>query len=282
MSQQASLSIVIPTCNSSDYILNVVEQVYSACIEKNISFELVIVNDGSTDQTMFILKGFIDNNNPKNIKIVNLQKNYGQQMATQAGINNSKGKYIITFDDDLQYVLQDIFLLFENIKSKTNAMVVSGFYEEKLQLTTVGIVKKFVKFCFNNVFFPGYRKTGYYTSFKIFNRDLLLYNNIINIFHFWEIAPESMLAVKVKKQKRITGKSGYSSGKLIRFIYPLFLKCLSRIIAFFLFIEITIRILFLQYAAFYIIFTGMFYLFLRILVYQNKISINQVHFTLSE
>ena len=93
------ISIVIPTFNSEKSIEKLCETIID---ELDMEFEIILINDASTDNTREILKNLKLSYNF--IRVINLTNNVGQVGATLAGINISKGEFIITMDDDLQPV----------------------------------------------------------------------------------------------------------------------------------------------------------------------------------
>lgn len=95
------LSIVVPMYFEED----VVEECYSRLTEvcqtiENINYELVFVNDGSTDETLSILKKLHEKD--KHVKIVNFSRNFGHSAAVSAGIDYAKGDAVVLIDADLQ------------------------------------------------------------------------------------------------------------------------------------------------------------------------------------
>lgn len=114
------LSIVIPTFNSELIIDKLVKQIEN---EKFYSYEIVIVNDCSTDETykkLIALK-----KNFSNLKIINLQSNIGQVGATLCGVEKASGEIIVTMDDDLQHDPKYIEKLIKEIQNKNYDIVVA-------------------------------------------------------------------------------------------------------------------------------------------------------------
>ena len=69
-------------------------------LDNNLDFELIVVNDGSKDNTQQVLKQLTLK--IKELSVISLRKNYGQTAAMSAGFDNSKGDIINTLDGDLQ------------------------------------------------------------------------------------------------------------------------------------------------------------------------------------
>ena len=93
------LSIVIPCYNEFKTIKAIVDKVLSVEL-LNIEKEVIIVDDGSKDQTVQILKDKIE---PKVSKIIYKQKNEGKGAALRTGFENATGDYVIVQDADLEY-----------------------------------------------------------------------------------------------------------------------------------------------------------------------------------
>lgn len=92
------LSIVIPLYNESENIISLSEKIESSL--KNISWECIWVNDGSSDNSLEVLNA-LRKKNPQH-EIIDLQKNFGQSAALMVGFQNAQGKYIGTLDGDGQ------------------------------------------------------------------------------------------------------------------------------------------------------------------------------------
>jgi len=106
-------SIIIPVYKSSNSLFELEKKVHKTFKQlPKSSYELIFVNDSPfckfTTQSLIELA-----NSSKNIIVVELMKNFGQQHATMCGIEIATGDYIITMDDDLQHAPEDIPLLIE-------------------------------------------------------------------------------------------------------------------------------------------------------------------------
>ena len=97
------LSIVIP-CYNEEEILN---QFYTELtnvlnqIKKDYTFEIIFIDDGSTDKTLQILQDFQKNNNL--IHIISFSRNFGKESAIHAGLKDSNGDLVVLMDSDLQH-----------------------------------------------------------------------------------------------------------------------------------------------------------------------------------
>lgn len=121
---EIDLSIVIPVYNVEAYLKECLESVYSI---KNIKKEVILVNDGSTDSSLDILK-FYKEKYQYCTKLIT-KKNGGLSDARNVGMKNSSGKYIYFIDSD-DYIdnkkFEDIF--FEGLKKNVDIIKASGYY----------------------------------------------------------------------------------------------------------------------------------------------------------
>lgn len=90
------LSVVVSVYNEEQNIQPQIERIAGSL--SNLAYEIVYVDDGSTDNTLRELKS----SKEKHLKIVALKKNFGQSLALMAGIDYASGEYIATMDGDLQ------------------------------------------------------------------------------------------------------------------------------------------------------------------------------------
>lgn len=121
-SKSPEVSIIIPAYNCGDQIKTIVNSILS---QKFQDFELIIVNDKSTDNTLDILKSLAKGD--KRIKIINQLKNGGASTARNKGIQKSRGKYIIFFDADDDITPTTITKLYDTITSNNSELAVGGF-----------------------------------------------------------------------------------------------------------------------------------------------------------
>jgi glycosyltransferase involved in cell wall biosynthesis len=107
------LSIVIPFYNEEDSIKPLYDAVKKAMENLSYSYELILVDDGSKDNTLNKMLEMA--NIDSRVKVVKLKKNYGQTTGLHAGFQNAIGKYIVTMDGDLQNDPADIGKMMEKL-----------------------------------------------------------------------------------------------------------------------------------------------------------------------
>jgi glycosyltransferase involved in cell wall biosynthesis len=121
------ISIIIPVYNEGDNIVRLYEKVISVLNRVGKHYEVIFVDDGSSDDTLSQLRN-ISEKDP-NINVISLSRNFGQTAALSAGIDFSKGKIIIPMDGDLQNDPEDIAPLLRKLEEGYD--VVSGWRKER-------------------------------------------------------------------------------------------------------------------------------------------------------
>ncbi|MEL7148194.1 MAG: glycosyltransferase, partial [Bacteroidota bacterium] len=106
------LSLVITVYNEEDNIAPMIEQVAKAL--DGWDYELIFVDDGSSDRT----RSNIEQHANEHVKMVVLNKNYGQTTAMAAGIDHATGEYIVTLDGDLQNDPADIPAMVKKLEAE--------------------------------------------------------------------------------------------------------------------------------------------------------------------
>jgi len=110
------ISIVVPVFNEEDQIRAVYMDIKSSFYNREESYEIIFVNDGSKDGTGKLLNE-VAQSDPR-IQVVTLDKNYGKSASLQAGIKSSTGDLIVFMDASLQTTAKDIFRLKPFIRRK--------------------------------------------------------------------------------------------------------------------------------------------------------------------
>jgi glycosyltransferase involved in cell wall biosynthesis len=98
----AALSLVIPLYNEEDSVSPLITRCSDALAGYPAKWELILVDDGSSDATVASVRQMIADQGLKHIRLLELQRNFGQTAAMQAGIDAARGEVIVTMDGDLQ------------------------------------------------------------------------------------------------------------------------------------------------------------------------------------
>jgi len=117
----------LPVYNSEAVVAETVSQIQKFFHSRSLSYEIILVNDGSTDAVWEIIS-MLARETPE-IVAINLLKNYGQHNANLCGFRQARGDYIITMDDDLQNPPEEIGKLID--KAMSGYDLVMGEFESK-------------------------------------------------------------------------------------------------------------------------------------------------------
>jgi glycosyltransferase involved in cell wall biosynthesis len=127
MSSRLALSIVIPVFNGADSIADLVRALENLSIVGG--HEIVLVNDGSADDSLAVCHALIDNARVP-MTIVSLARNYGEHNAVMAGLRYANGAHVITMDDDLQNPPEEVQRLLAFAQSNGKEVVYT-YYRDK-------------------------------------------------------------------------------------------------------------------------------------------------------
>ena len=215
------ISVVIPVYNSAQYLSELVRRLISVLESETPYFEIIFVDDGSTDESWNVLSE-IWTRFPSRILGIQLMRNYGQHNALMCGFRQARGQYIVTMDDDLQNPPEEIPKLLATIRTNC-ADLVYGVCKHKQQAgwRNLGsiLVGKFHKQVLKVPFEP--------TSFRIIKRRLLesilSYNmNFTYVDGLLTWNTQRIDAIFVEHHARTNGRSGYSVSRLIVLALNLF------------------------------------------------------------
>ena len=123
------VSIVVPIYNELENLPDLVERIHGAMATQPLSFELIAVDDGSSNGSAARLRE-LAHGRPW-LRAVCLVRNYGQSAALQAGFDRVRGRYVVTLDADLQNEPQDIPLLLQRLETDPDVDMVSGWRHQR-------------------------------------------------------------------------------------------------------------------------------------------------------
>ena len=93
-------SVVIPAYNEQEVITESYNRISKVMTGMNESYELIFINDGSTDETARMIAGFCEND--PSVRLINFTRNFGHMSAISAGMENARGQAVFIIDADLQ------------------------------------------------------------------------------------------------------------------------------------------------------------------------------------
>lgn len=164
------LSILVPVFNEEKTILSVLKRIHETKIS-DTDYEIIVINDGSTDNT----KTLLENNNDLYTSLINNTRNSGKGFSVKQGLKKASGEYIIFQDADLEYDPIE-FEKFVKVCKKFNADVVLGSrfnYSDYTRSHNIlnKIGNHILTFVFN--LFYNTTFTDIYSCYLCFKRELL-------------------------------------------------------------------------------------------------------------
>ena len=206
------LSIIIPVYNEADNIKFLIKKI-TDCL-KDYKYEVLFINDGSTDNTEKIIEEIIKLDD--RIVCINFKRNYGQTAALQAGFDYSKGKIIVALDGDLQNDPKDIPKLISKINEGFE--VVSGWRKKRKDDALSRVLpSKIANYIISKI--TGVKLHDYGCTLKAYKKevvkDIKLYGEMhrfIPIYACWEGAKVS--EVVVSHNPRYSGESKYGISRV--------------------------------------------------------------------
>lgn len=101
MPRKRTISVIAPIYNEEDVIVSFLQETLKVLEDLSQPYELILIDDGSTDCTLARCAPFIKVN--KNIRLISFSRNYGHEIASTAGFDYATGDYVILMDSDLQH-----------------------------------------------------------------------------------------------------------------------------------------------------------------------------------
>ena len=215
------ISIIIPVFNESESIAYLLEEVKSVMEVHELNYELIVVNDGSQDNTDAVLVELTKN--IKELLVISLRKNYGQTAAMAAGFDISRGDIVITLDGDLQNDPNDIPKLISEIN--TGYDLICGWrFDRKDKLINRRIPSKIANKLIAKV--TGLKLHDYGCSLKAFTKEIIddvkLYGELHRFLPILaSIEGARIKEVKVNHRSRKYGSSKYGIDRTFRVLMDL-------------------------------------------------------------
>ena len=216
------LSVVIPLYNEEASVRPLVEKLLEALHPLGLSFELILVDDGSRDGTSEVLRGLAAR--VPELVVVLLRRNYGQTAAMAAGFDTSRGEVIVTLDGDLQNDPADIPLLLEELE-RQQLDLVSGWRHRRQDNTLSRLLPSLLA---NRLIagVTGVRLHDYGCSLKAYRREVVADMNLYGELHRFLpalafIEGARIGEVKVNHHPRRYGSSKYGIDRTFRVLMDL-------------------------------------------------------------
>jgi polyisoprenyl-phosphate glycosyltransferase len=215
--QSTLYSIIIPVYRSEKILDKTINRVLTVCESQGYNVELVLVNDGSPDDSWEIMRRWSQKDT--RVRSVNLLRNYGQHTAVYCGIKLSKGDFLITMDDDLQNPPEELHHLINKISEGFD--LVFAEFNQKMHAGVRKLGTKLIGYLNGKIF--GKPKDIKLTNFRIFTRStaqrLLDYRtNYPYIPGLLLMSASKMANVKTEHHKREVGSSNYTLIRILQLV----------------------------------------------------------------
>lgn len=214
------ISVIVPIYNECENIDALYMQLFPVLTSMNVSYEVVFVNDGSTDGSAAELDALATRD--RAVKVVHLRRNYGQTAAMMAAIQYSSGEIIVPMDGDLQNDPQDIPRLLEKLEEGYD--VVSGWRVDRKEGMDRRLPSRAANWLISKV--SGVKLHDYGCTLKAYRRRFLenvrLYGEMhrfVPVYAAWEGGRVTELPVT--HHPRLHGQSKYGIGRAPRVLLDL-------------------------------------------------------------
>jgi undecaprenyl-phosphate 4-deoxy-4-formamido-L-arabinose transferase len=214
------ISVVIPAYNEEESLPALFDALYPVMKNMGRTFEIIFINDGSKDKTLGILYDFYKK--APEVRVIDLNGNFGQHMAIMAGFENVRGEMIVTLDADLQNPPEEIPKLVAELDKGHD--VVGTYRVGRRDPIFRKVASKIVNKTTNRI--AGLKISDYGCMLRAYSRRIV---DIINISHetntFIPALAQKFAAnpveIPVAHRERMMGKSKYSIFQLIRLNFDL-------------------------------------------------------------
>jgi glycosyltransferase involved in cell wall biosynthesis len=216
-----TLSVIIPVKDERDNVGPLAGRVREALVPANVDYEVVFVDDGSTDGTAEVLAGLAAADT--RVKVVRLRRNFGQSAALKAGIDWSSGEVVVTMDGDGQNDPADIPGMLAKLTEGYDAVLglranrQDDWVLRKLpSLTANWLIRRVTGLAFKDL--------G--CTLRVMRRDLAeslpLYGEMHRYISLLAMQSGARMAqVPVRHHPRIAGKSKYNLSRTVRVVLDL-------------------------------------------------------------
>jgi glycosyltransferase involved in cell wall biosynthesis len=214
------LSIVVPVYDEQDNVRALCEALVPSLEELGRSFEVILVDDGSRDETYARLVRLAAAD--ERLKLVRLRRNYGQTAAMAAGFDHARGDVIIPMDGDLQNDPADIALLLEKIDEGYD--VVSGWRRERKDRFLRRLPSRMANWLIGRV--TGVRLHDYGCTLKAYRAEVVRETRLYGEMHRFlpalaYQAGARITEIPVRHHARVSGRSKYGLGRTFKVLLDL-------------------------------------------------------------
>ena len=144
------LSLIVPCYNEADNVIALRDAVIQTFRDCDYSYEIIFVNDGSSDETMVRLRQ-IHKENLCPTKVIHFSRNFGKEAALYAGLEHADGEYISLIDADLQQRPEIVADMVHILDTKPETDVVAAYQDRRNEGAVLSSFKKAFYFTINKL-----------------------------------------------------------------------------------------------------------------------------------
>jgi glycosyltransferase involved in cell wall biosynthesis len=219
--EMPQISVVVPIYNEYDNLPLLIEAIAGVMQRAALDYEMICVDDGSTDGSTDLLKQ-IASDRP-DLRAIILRRNYGQTAAMAAGFSAARGRAIITLDGDMQNDPEDIPMLLDKLEEGYD--LVSGWRKHRQDDALTRLLpSKIANYLIGQV--TGVKLHDYGCSLKAYRTEVVADMNLYGELHRFLpalafIEGARITEVPVRHHPRRFGKSKYGLGRTFRVVMDL-------------------------------------------------------------
>lgn len=220
-SEQPRISVVVPLHNEAGTLPELYTLIKDTLEAQEDPWEMVLVDDGSTDETLDILQ--ILHEKDSRVVVVQLRRNYGQTPALMAGFDHARGEIIVSLDGDLQHDPREIPKFLAKIEEGYD--LVSGWRTSRSDaLLTRKVPSRIANWLMARI--SGIELHDFGTTFKAYRREILkdlhLYGELhrfVPALSAWHGA--KIVEIPIRDMGRNQGSSHYGISRTFRVVFDL-------------------------------------------------------------
>lgn len=206
------ISVVVPVYNEEGNVADLHKEIVDVCKANNYTFEIIFIDDGSSDRTAEICKTLTP------IKLIQMRKNFGQTAAMDAGIKAAQYDYIVTMDGDRQNDPADIPMMIQYLQDN-GLDVVSGWRKNRKDTLMKRFTSRGANLLRHMIVHDGIHDSG--CSLKVYRRQCFEGMNLYGEQHRFipallKIKGFSVGEAVVHHRPRIAGKTKYNWKRTIK------------------------------------------------------------------
>jgi len=218
-----NLSLVIPVYNEHENLPLLFDAIYETMNTINQSWEMILVDDGSHDQSLAVLKEYAEKD-PQHARVISFRRNFGQTAAIAAGLDYAQGEIIILLDADMQNDPADIPLMLAKLDEGYD--LVSGWRKDRKDNA---FTRNFPSMLANGLIsrVTGVHLHDYGCTLKVYRRDVLEGFRLYGEMHrfipvFANSVGAKITEMPVRHHPRKFGKTKYGLERTAKVVLDLF------------------------------------------------------------